>query len=424
MKNKKVIGRLKIVREWKEIEKIEPGDLVLVKIKEDLLAFVIQTIDKGAVGFIGNYGATHHGLIAARELDVPFYLTSREDFEEGKEYILSSEDISINTLVSPANLSTPEIYEYVPSRAKVFINLGFPKRGILKQPLLPKLSDGVGFARLEFAMLEILNGVHPLAFMAELGHRTFENAIYEHFSPSVAAFRGKNFWIRTDDLSPHQLRVLRHGERYEHALGDELVGFRGITRAIDPDWMNLSGIEPRLSGVSWIEPQLKAVARLSADFQETHLGIFAPMVHDVSEYRKWRQMAEKIIGTQIQYGVMVEVPSIAGEGIIPFLKEKLIDFMIIGSNDLTALTLGLDRKDSRFKHLFSEEHPRVLDAMVKTIELCKAAGVLTAIGGEAASYPSLMTKLHAAGIDIFSVSPHPSVINKCKLLVNELENTI
>ncbi len=177
-----------------------------------------------------------------------------------------------------------------------------------------------------------------------------------------------------------------------------------------------------MAGVSWIEPQFRAVARLAENFPQTRLGIFAPMVHDVSEYRHWRQMTARTIMSKINYGVMVEVPSIAGDGIIPFLEEKLIDFMIIGSNDLTALTLGLDRKDARFADIFNEEHPRVVAAMTKTIEHCRAAGVLTAIGGEAASRPSLMAKLHAAGIDIFSVSPHASIVHGCKQIIKELEN--
>ncbi len=237
---KSIVGRLKIIDSWEDMAKIEPGNLILAKVKEDLLVFILRAIDRGAIGFIGNYGSTHHGLIAARELGIPFYTTHQDNFREGEEYILNNDSASIAPVASSGDLAeAKEVYEYTPSRTKIFINFGFPGRTLARQPDLAKLADGVGFARLEFVILEIVNGIHPLAFMAERGHRALEDAIYEQLASSVAAFAGKDFWIRTDDFSPHQLRSLRFGERYERALGDELVGFRGVSRAINDEWLDL-----------------------------------------------------------------------------------------------------------------------------------------------------------------------------------------
>ena len=95
--------------------------------------------------------------------------------------------------------------------------------------------------------------------------------------------------------------------------------------------------------------------------------------------------------------------------------------MIFGSNDLTALTLGIDRSDPGLQYLFNEEQPSVLSFMIKTVEECKKRNVLTAIGGEAASKQSLMKKLYQAGINAFSVSPNIETISNSKKFIRDLE---
>lgn len=400
--------KFKTARYYKDLDKIEKGDWVIFEVKGDLLVYVVKAADRGASGFIADCGKTNHGVIAARELGIPFYIGDVNKI------------LSENVFEKKRSIGQVKPYK-IKTKTQVFINLGFPKRSIVKNPSLPEIADGIGFARIEFVILEVTSGYHPISYIAKYGPAKFEDEIYNHFKDAVDKFAGKRFWIRTDDFSPNQLLTLKGGKKYESGTFDELVGFRGIARAIDYKWQDLGNFEPSLKGVSWINLQFRAIARLARDFPKTRLGIFAPMVHDVSEYKKWLSKAKKVIKSNMDYGVMVEVPAIAGNGIKPFLTERLIDFAIIGSNDLTALTLGIDRSDLRFSKLFDEENPRVLDAMKQTIKLCKQNGVLTAIGGEVASRESLMTKLYNSRIDIFSVSPNAETIYKARRHISNLE---
>lgn len=402
--------KIKTVKKFKDIKSVEKNDWVVLKARGDLLVYVVRAADRGASGFISDCGRTNHGVIAAKELGLPFYMGDIEKI------------FNDNILVKERK---PQLKsKNVETSSKVFINLGFPKRTIAKNPFLPEVADGVGFARIEFVILEITSGRHPIEYIAKYGTEKFENEIYNHFKDAVGKFEGKRFWIRTDDFSPNQLLTLKGGKKYESGTFDELVGFRGIARAIDNNWRNLGNFESKLAGISWINIQFKAINRLAKDFFNTKLGIFAPMVHDVSEYKKWLSLGKKIIKNNIDWGVMVEVPAITGNGIKPFLAENLIDFMIIGSNDLTALMLGIDRTDLRFGQLFNEENPSVLGAMIQTIKLCKKNKVLTAIGGEAASKKSLMTKLYSCGIDIYSVTPNAETIYKSRQHLANLDKKV
>lgn len=417
-----VHGIVRTVRRKKDLDKILSGDIVFFeKCTEDPLVMVVRAIDKGAAGFLGDLGRTHHGVIAAKELGRPFYFMAGPGIVEGITYTLANGMVREGHHEIPHEQKKTEANRIF-TKKKVMINMGFPSRGIMENTALAQEADGVGFARIEFVILEILEGIHPIHYLLANSAKVLEDNIYEHFFSAVRAFTGKSFWIRTDDFSPRQLFTLDGGEQYEEGRFEELVGFRGIARAVDPRWLNLGSIEEKLEGISWIGIQMRAIARLCQTCPETRIGVFAPMVHDVNEFRTWRMLAEKELGKNAQYGVMVEVPSIAGEGIRPFLDERLISFMVIGSNDLTALTMGIDRNDPRLSHLFNEEHPSVMRLIKDTIRLCEENGVMTAIGGEAASRESMIETLFHAGISAFSVAPDRETIRRVREKISMLEH--
>ena len=410
-------GTLVVVRKEEDVRKIKKKSLVQFYLHGDLVTYVTRAFDRGAVGFIANCGRTNHGVIAAKELQVPFYITSKS-LRERTFYTLTDGKVVTGSvdIQKPAHIS----YKPLHTKTEVRINLGFPNRRLRESPLLATHADGVGFARLEFIILGIIKDLHPITYLLKYGEKKFVRELQNELRLAVHAFSGKSFWIRTDDFSPQQLKEQKGGGRYEDATGNELLSFRGVARSIDDAWCDLGSFEPSLQGVSWIGLQLSAIAQLINRFPKTRIGVFVPMVHDVSEYRRWKMLAAPIL-KNAEYGVMVEVPSIAGRGILPFVKEKLIDFMVIGSNDLTALTLGIDRNDERLQHLFSEEHPSVIRAMRETIRLCKKHGIVTAIGGAAASRPSLIAALYKSGIDIFSVNPDLETVMQVKSILKKLE---
>ncbi len=412
-------GRFKKVFHLSDLKKISKGDLVHIVYDGDILGLVIRAIDLGVVGFAGNFGKTDHGVIAAKELGISFHLTSM-NFSGDKIYSLSNNEV----IEGPVKFPTKKknlIQTRISTDKKVCINLGFPNRCISDLSVLPDLADGVGFARMEFAILEMMAGQHPLKYLKKHGPNKFSDELYKHFAKSVKRFEGKIFWIRTDDFSPNNLFHLKGGKDYEKETSNEIVGFRGIARSIDNKWLNLGNFEPSLDNVSWPGLQFEVINRLASEFPATKIGLFAPMVHNAQEYKTWKSLAQKIITSPVAYGVMVEIPALSGEGILPFLEENLIDFMIFGTNDLTSLILGVDRSDVRLSHLFNEENPAVLRAILKTIEYCKAYGVSTAIGGQAASRPSMISHLYKAGLDIFSVNPDLTTVQNTKKVLFNLE---
>ena len=415
-----VAGKLRTIKLLKQINQILPGEIIVLKLSGDLLIPVLQAIDRGAVACIADCGKTNHGVIAAKELGLPFYIGNQNDLRNGYYYSLLENQIHPGKM--PIKTSKNANRRLAPATNKnLFINLGFPKRVLKHNPQLFSAVDGVGFARLEFCIAEIIGRLHPVEYLRRFGEEKLLIEIYKEFAKVADKFSGKRFWIRTDDFSPAQLVQLEAGKKYESHIGNELVSFRGISRSIHPDWQNLGNLEKKLTGVSWIGIQFKALNILARDFPKVKFGVFAPMVHDVSEYKVWRKIADKFIKQPIDYGVMVEVPALTGKGITPFIKSKLIDFMIFGTNDLTALTLGIDRSDNRLAYLFNEENPVVLNSLYETIAICKKAKVLTAIGGAAASRPSLIKKLFTAGIDIFSVNPDRETINQTRQFIYKLE---
>ena len=416
-----ISGTLRIINSNSDINKIQPGEIIYLRLQGDLLTSVVKCIDKNAVAFIANCGSTDHGVIAAKELGTAFYITDFKKFINNQPYTLYNNSIIKGIYQFKQQFSSEKIYHKL-TKTKLFINLGFPKRIISRHSQICNYVDGVGFARLEFVILEIIGKLHPISYILKYNADNFINKIVEHFGYAVQYFSGKRFWIRTDDFSPNQLYKLSGGEKYEQPTTNELVGFRGISRAVDEKWSDLGNFSRSLTGISWIDLQFRSINILTKKFPKVKFGVFAPMVHDISEYIHWQKLAKQSITADIDYGLMVEVPAVSGDGLLPFLKKKLIKFVIFGSNDLTALTLGLDRSDIRFRRLFNEENPVVLDLMRKTIDHCCYHNILTAIGGAAASKPTLMKRLYDFGIDIFSISPNINTITECRKLLYKLEN--
>ncbi|MFQ5711006.1 MAG: putative PEP-binding protein [Candidatus Geothermarchaeales archaeon] len=389
-------GRLKCVNSLEDIEEVRGGDIVLIPRDayegDNLLPFY-RCIKGGAVGILTERGGkADHGAVAAKELGIPCIVNFDASVDlsslEGEDVVIRGGEMYRG--VEDLSLETPErkMGKTPETRAKVRINLGFPEV-IDMHPKLLDLADGVGFMRLEFVMLDILDNEHPLQYVDRMGQEALAEHLSRRIKPVVREFgeRGKTVWIRTDDFSTSQLMQMRGGEAFEVEEQNPMLGWRGIRRSID---------EPR-----FIHPQFQAL-RFLVDEGHHNMGVFPPMTRVIDEYLAWRGIAEDLGLRDVDYGLMVETPSSA------LTFEDFVghvDFMIFGSNDLIQFTLAIDRSNVRLQDLFDERRKAVLKLMEMVINHCRENNIESCIGGQGGSNPDLMRTLLGFGISGTSVNP-------------------
>jgi len=213
-------------------------------------------------------------------------------------------------------------------------------------------------------------------------------------------------WYRTLDLKTDEFVHLKGGEN-EVVEANPMIGWRGVRRSIDE--------------VEVLKCEFEAINRLRQE-RLINVGVMLPMVQHPSEIRKARQIALSagLDTDKIDFGIMIEIPASAII-IDEFIKEN-ISFVSFGTNDLTQFTLALDRNNSNIAKLYDETHPAVLRLIKQVIEVCKKAGVKTSICGQAGSYPKMVEKLVAMGID--SISCNVDAIQNIRMVVARVEKKL
>jgi pyruvate,water dikinase len=256
-------------------------------------------------------------------------------------------------------------------------------------------ADGVGLLRAEHMITE--SGVHPAEFIREGKKKELVEAVKKGVGRVVKLFEGKPVWYRTFDARTDEFRQLKGGED-EPEEGNPMLGWHGIRRSID---------EPEL-----IKAEFTAIKELVKEGYK-NIGVMLPFLVNVEELQKAKGHARSAglkPGEDVKFGVMIETP--ASALIIDDLIKDGIDFISFGTNDLTQLTLGIDRNNERIQRLFNAKHPAVLALLEFVIKSCKAAGVTTSICGQAASDPEMVKHLVRWGID--SVSANIDAVQKIK----------
>lgn len=257
-------------------------------------------------------------------------------------------------------------------------------------------ADGVGLLRAEHMITSI--GKHPAQFIREGKQEELVKAVKEGVRKVASLFGKKPVWYRTFDARTDEFRDLEGGSE-EPKEDNPMLGWHGIRRDLD---------QPEL-----LKAQFRAIKEL-CDEGMGNLGVMLPFVQSAEEVEKAKKIAEEIglIG-KAKFGVMVETPA-AVWGIDEILREK-IDFISFGTNDLTQLTLGIDRNNEKIQGLFTELHPAVLRSLKHVIWKCRKARVQTSICGQAASNPEMVRHLVEFGID--SISANIDAVEKIRDVV-------
>lgn len=385
-------GQAKVIHDPKHIHTMKPGCVLVT----DMTDPDWEPIMKKAAGIVTNRGGrTCHAAIVARELGIPAVVGCSD----------ATEKIKANQMVtvSCAEGQTGFVYEgKVPFKidkvnisnlpklpVKLCINIGNPGRAFATQ-FLP--NSGVGLARLEFIIANMI-GIHPNALLnfkslskklkQEISLRISAYAnpvefyiekLREGISTIAAAFYPKEVIFRFSDFKSNEYANLLGGAAYEPKEENPMIGYRGASRYVHPHFQPC------------FELECEALKRVRDDMGLTNAQAMIPFVRTLDELKKTMLLIEKFGlkrgQNDLKIYMMCEIPSnvvLAAD----FLDE--IDGYSIGSNDLTQLTLGLDRDSSWVASLFDERNEAIKSLLHKVISICNQKNKYIGICGQGPS---------------------------------------
>ncbi|MGC8812043.1 MAG: PEP/pyruvate-binding domain-containing protein [Candidatus Aenigmatarchaeota archaeon] len=391
-------------KEKEEVKKLIDTNLSMLRIRKtgetfetEVFNFEVDTeeeINKNYVVFTKKYTpllvSNCHAAIVSREMRIPCVvgtLAATKILKDGQEVTVDA----YRGLIYPGiiEVERPEIVapeeeeeEIKPTITQIKVNLAFPE-GIEQ---IAKKVDGVGLLRIEHMILK--SGKHPVKLVREGRKEEYIQILLDGIRPIAKTFYPKPVWVRTLDARTDELRHLEGGEE-EIKEDNPMLGWHGIRRSLD---------EPEL-----LKAEFEAIKKLHEEGLN-NVHVMLPFIISVDEFRKAKEIAlEAKLPKSCKLGIMVEVPSCALT-IEEFCKEG-IDFASIGSNDLTMLTLGVDRNNAKLSNLYSEMHPAVLRLIRETIKTCNKYDVESSICGEAPSnIPEMVEFLIECGIASISVN--------------------
>jgi pyruvate,water dikinase len=420
-------GPVRIVHDIKDMDQVQPGDVLVT----DMTDPNWEPVMKRASAIVTNRGGrTCHAAIIARELGIPAVVGCGDATETLKDGMLvtvscaEGDTGSIYDGLLETEITETQRGEMPPIDIKIMMNVGNPQ---LAFDFCQIPNQGVGLARLEFIINNNI-GVHPKAILdypnvdADL-KKAVESVARGHASPRAfyvdkvaegiatigAAFWPKSVIVRLSDFKSNEYRKLIGGSRYEPEEENPMLGFRGAARYISAEFREAFAME------------CEALKRVRNDMGLTNVEVMVPFVRTLGQAKAVTELLAQHGLKRGQDGLrlimMCEVPSNA------VLADRFLEYFdgfSIGSNDLTQLTLGLDR-DSGLDILakdFDERDPAVKALLSMAIAACKRQGKYVGICGQGPSdHPDFAQWLKDEGIGSISLNPD-TVINTWKQLAN------
>ena len=419
-------GKVRIVSNLNEMDKVQEGDVLV----SDMTDPDWEPVMKRASAIITNRGGrTCHAAIIARELGVPAIVGCGN----ATELLVDGQDVT----ASCAEGDTGFIYESqidfevqtnsvesMPELAfKVMMNVGNPDRAF---SFTQMPNEGIGLARLEFIINRMI-GVHPKALLnmnslpREIAQAINEriagyaspvdfyvDKLVEGISTLAVAFMDQPVIVRMSDFKSNEYANLLGGKLYEPSEENPMLGFRGASRYVSDNFRDC------------FELECKALKRVRDEMGLTNVEIMIPFVRTVGEAKQVIELLEKNGLKRGENGLriimMCELPTNC------LLAEEFLehfDGFSIGSNDLTQLTLGLDRDSGIVSHLFDERDPAVKKLLSMAIDACRKQNKYVGICGQGPSdHPDLALWLMEQGISSVSLNPD-SVLDTWFFLAGE-----
>jgi pyruvate,water dikinase len=406
-------GPVRVVADASQMAKVKPGDILVT----DMTDPNWEPVMKIAAAIVTNRGGrTCHAAIIARELGIPAVVgcgdaTTR--LKDGRPVTVSCAEGDTGNVFEgllPFEVSSRERGEMPAIPVKIAMNVGNPELAF-EFAQLP--NAGVGLARLEFIINNEI-GVHPRACLeyadlpAPLKKRLdekcrgyadprsfFREKMVEGVATIAAAFWPKPVIVRLSDFKSNEYKKLLGGERYEPDEENPMLGFRGAARYLAPSFREC------------FELECAALRKVRDELGLTNVELMVPFVRTLGEAKQVIDLLERNglrRGTNgLRVVMMCELPSNA---ILAEEFLELFDGFSIGSNDLTQLTLGLDRDSGLVAESFDERDPAVKAMLGMAIRACRKHGKYVGICGQGPSdHPDLARWLMEQGIESLSLNP-------------------
>ena len=423
-------GVARVIQSIADMDKLKPGDVLVA----DMTDPDWEPIMKRASAIVTNRGGrTCHAAIIARELGVPAVVgcgNAMDKIEDGQEVTVSCAEGDTGFIYQgllPFERITADLEHMPPAPLKIMMNVGNPERAF-DFAQLP--NQGIGLARLEFIIARQI-GVHPKALLdfdnqpeaikAQIrplmaGYADpvsfYVDRLAEGIATLTAAFAPETVIVRLSDFKSNEYANLIAGQQYEPHEENPMIGFRGASRYIDPSFRDC------------FELECCAVKKVRETMGLTNCWIMIPFVRTLDEGRKVIDILEnnglKSGVNGLKVIMMCELPSNA---LLADEFLEIFDGFSIGSNDLTQLTLGLDRDSAIVAHLFDERNAAVKKLLSMAISAAKAKGKYIGICGQGPSdHPDLADWLLQQGIESVSLNPDSVVDTWLRLAKLKAEN--
>ena len=400
-------GNVKIVLDIDELDKIEEGDVMVTTMTTPDMVPAMRR----ASGIVTDEGGvTCHASIISRELGIPCVVgtgDATKTLKENTGVTLDGKKGLVFEGISEAKEEAP-VAQAVAAEAPILTvtevkaNVSMPEAA---ERAAATGADGVGLLRTEHLMLTA--GIHPGKFIADGREDELIDTIAENVQIVADAFYPKPVWYRTLDAPTDEFITLEGGEN-EPEEHNPMLGWRGIRRELD---------QPEI-----LKCEFKAIKKLHEQGY-TNIGIMIPLSQSPSELIQAKALCSEV-GLEphkdVDFGMMVEIPA-AALTVEDYLAIG-VDFVSLGTNDLTQYTLAVDRNNEFVAKHYTEEHPAVMKLIERTIKKCAEAGVTCSICGQAGSVPHIVEKLVKFGIT--SVSSNADAVAEVRKTVARAEQKI
>ncbi len=406
-------GKAKVLASIADMDQIQPGDVLVT----DMTDPDWEPIMKRASAIVTNRGGrTCHAAIIARELGIPAVVgcgDATKKIKNGQDVTVSCAEGDTGFVydgILGFDVMTSRVDQMPALKMKIMMNVGNPERAF-SFAKLPHA--GIGLARLEFIINRMI-GVHPKALLNfdaqsdELkatisqmmaGYSSpvefYVGKLTEGISTLAAAFSPERVIVRMSDFKSNEYANLVGGQQYEPHEENPMIGFRGASRYISEDFRDCFAME------------CEALKRVRNEMGFTNVEVMIPFVRTLEEAKAVIELLEahglKRGENGLKVIMMCELPSNC------LLAEEFLEYFdgfSIGSNDLTQLTLGLDRDSGLIAHLFDERNPAIKKLLSMAIQTAKAKGKYVGICGQGPSdHEDFAAWLMDQGIDSVSLNP-------------------
>jgi len=412
--SKIAVGKVHVIKDVKDIHKFKQGEVLVTEMTDPDW----EPIMKKAAAIVTNSGGrTCHAAIISRELGVPCVVgtsTATEDLKNGAIVTISCAEGERGFVYKgklPFKINRTNLKTLKRPKTKIMMNVGNPETAFADS-MIP--NDGVGLAREEFIITSYIK-IHPLALLefgkvkdaaarkeileATHGYKSKPEFYIEKLAEGIAriaaAFYPKDVILRFSDFKSNEYANLIGGKYFEPEEGNPMIGWRGASRYYDPKYEPAFALE------------CEAIKRVREDMGLNNLKVMVPFCRTVDEGKKVLAVMKKYGlergKNKLEVYVMCEIPS---NVILADQFAKIFDGFSLGTNDLTQLTLGVDRDSELVAHVYDERNEAVKRLVSQVIHSAKKYKRKIGICGQAPSdYPEFAKFIAKENIDSMSLIP-------------------